>query len=320
MYADLKRILSSQPSTNSWNELKSFFVDNDVHGDDDLVAKVRDSISDWPAELASHEMGLRAYLDTPPVYWQLISHFTLNDPYASEPAAVREFVTSPYTRHLRHLKIVGHVGGAEGVYEIVGTQLFENLEGIQFDSCFIEAEGLAALVCSFSPNIRSLIVHDGGFEKYGVIQLTDSRKLAQLETLDLSNNECVCDEAVTSLAQSQHLRGLKHLALDSCAIFDAGVIELSQSENMRHLRRLSISSNAVGLAGAEALASSPYLGELNSLSISSNTITKKGAHALIASPLLSSLKHIDMSRCRLSSKALKQLIEEATARGINLDS
>ncbi len=122
--------------------------------------------------------------------------------------------------------------------------------------------------------------------------LADSRHLTGLRALTLTTSAAVPPELVTRLARSKLMRGLTRLHL-SGPVSEAA-LQMADVGNCPTLRTLALSESNLSDDDAILLAAAPGLAGLRHLDLQDNRIGGAGASALLASPHLANLAVLDL--------------------------
>lgn len=138
----------------------------------------------------------------------------------------------------------------------------------------------------------------------GLAMLVESRCLDG----DLERTQ-VTDAGVNHLADSRHLAALDEITLSDNRIGPAGVTRLMASRGVHHLRTLALHRCAVGPAGAQAIAEAPYLGPLRVLDLGHGKIGAPGLRSLAGAWWVSALEDLDLSYCDLDDAAIRPLFQ-----------
>ena len=99
-----------------------------------------------------------------------------------------------------------------------------------------------------------------------------------------------------AVAHSEHLAGLKRLALTKNRLADDAAEQLARSPHLANLEELDLSENEIGETGARALAASPHLRKLHRLELHFNRLGPVGAEALGGSDRLAALRRLGLSK------------------------
>jgi uncharacterized protein (TIGR02996 family) len=97
-----------------------------------------------------------------------------------------------------------------------------------------------------------------------------------------------------AVARSEHLSGLRRLALTRNRFTDDAAEHLARSPYLTNLEELDLSENEIGETGARALAAAPVLGKLRSLEMRMNALGPAGAEALAGSERLPALHRLGL--------------------------
>jgi Ran GTPase-activating protein (RanGAP) involved in mRNA processing and transport len=181
----------------------------------------------------------------------------------------------------------------------------------------------AALQCPYLSRLAGLTVHAQHTGEPLARAVARSEHLAGLRRLALTRNRFT-DDAAEHLARSPHLANLEELDLSENEIGETGARALAAAPALAKLRRLEMRDNALGPAGAEALAGSERLTALHRLGLSGNEVglprllTLGRAHDLLRVPVL------DLSANGLTVAGLQAIltrppVESAAVRVVDLD-
>lgn len=140
-----------------------------------------------------------------------------------------------------------------------------------------------------------------------ISELSNSRYLQDLETLDLSYNSFGLDGAQL-LAESPYLRFLCHLRLDSCQLRQRGLSTLANTFYLTHLHSLSLARNHLNDQCMAALAGW-NLPKLQHLDLSINRVSRLGLVQLLHSPNLSNLESLDLTGNGLCGDDLRAFVQ-----------
>jgi uncharacterized protein (TIGR02996 family) len=97
-----------------------------------------------------------------------------------------------------------------------------------------------------------------------------------------------------AVARSEHLAGLKRLALTRNRFTDDAAEHFARSAYLTNLEELDLSENEIGETGARALAAAPALGKLRWLEMRQNALGPAGAEALGGSERLPALRRLGL--------------------------
>jgi uncharacterized protein (TIGR02996 family) len=163
------------------------------------------------------------------------------------------------------------------------------------------------LQCPLLSRLAALTVHAQHTGEPLARAVAHSEHLAGLKRLALTRNR-FADDAAEQLARSPHLANLEELDLSENEIGETGARAVAASPHFAKLRRLELRNNRLGPAGAEALAGSDRLAALHRLGLSDNDVglprllTLGRAHDLLRVPVL------DLAANGLSAPGLQAVL------------
>jgi uncharacterized protein (TIGR02996 family) len=194
----------------------------------------------------------------------------------------------------------------------------------------MQAKGFSRLPAVFRscPTVRELHLVGPFEDKKPIMQeIASSPYLARLTALEIRDGRlAIGPEAVATLAESPHVRGLTTLSLLNNRASDRGLAALAASPNLGQLRTLALSCyglipwDFVGTEGVEALASSQHLSRLTTLRLPGCWIGDKGCRVLATAPNLLGLTTLDLSWNVVGDEGVQALLGAPyLARLIKLD-
>ncbi|MFK8111425.1 MAG: TIGR02996 domain-containing protein [Rubripirellula sp.] len=135
------------------------------------------------------------------------------------------------------------------------------------------------------PSLKSLTVYHQS--DYPIEQLAANSSLTQLEKIDFfphavePGDEAYLNiDSIRQICQSQHLKNLRHLRLESSNFGNDGIEEMIQSGLLARLESLQIPHGSVTDTGAQLLADA-NLENLKRLDLTGNYLTDAGTHLLV---------------------------------------
>jgi uncharacterized protein (TIGR02996 family) len=192
--------------------------------------------------------------------------------------------------------------------------------------------------CPLLARVSALEVRAAGLGDRGVAAFADSRYVASLTSLDLSDNDIGPDGAA-ALARSPHLRHMETLWVNNFRqsgvqrLGDAGLAHLADERGLPRLRELWVGNGGITAEGLRRLVEGPRARGLTSLGLAANPLGEAGIRllararlgrlreldvarvardegafeALVSSPGLPSLERLDLGGCRLGERAARAL-------------
>ena len=121
------------------------------------------------------------------------------------------------------------------------------------------------------PSLRQLILYHTGITAEAMEAVAMSPMLAQLTSLDLSDNHLDA-QGLHRLMESSHLRQLEHLCLRNTGNADQAILALCDTPHLTSLRELDLSKTSLSALGADMFSLAVSLPELVRLDLSSNEL------------------------------------------------
>jgi hypothetical protein len=177
------------------------------------------------------------------------------------------------------------------------------------------AEGLAK--CPHLDQLRRLEAWcaDGGFSGF-VGKLVANPYLGHLTELALGGSP-IAREAMSALAASPHLLGLRSLTLMNCGLTVSSIGPLcSAPAPLNRLSELSLRQNPLGTNGVERLAEAPILAGLSDLVLSKTDSAPIAVMRLAASRHVKNLNHLDLSDNYVASSGVDALVASPHLKGL----
>jgi uncharacterized protein (TIGR02996 family) len=147
--------------------------------------------------------------------------------------------------------------------------------------------------------------------------LAEYRGFANIEHLDLTNNNLSGDYRLRAILGNPHLGKLKGLNLHNNRIWADDVLRLAQSPVARHLTHLDLSGNGIGNDGLRHLLAEPGYANLEELIVRSDglpeyeCITADGLGAYFPGEHLSKLRHFDIAGHRIGETGFAFVCQSA---------
>lgn len=166
-------------------------------------------------------------------------------------------------------------------------------------------EAGARLLAAHFPSLELLDVEQAELGVDGVEALLRSKRLAKLQSLDISRN--ALGDALASAIDAAELPALRHLACLQNGL-SATVTAALAASRFDELRSLDLSENLFGDDGLIALARTARFLKLDVLRVKATGIGAPGLGILGASSLGSRLRAIDLARNRVDDHGLAALL------------
>jgi uncharacterized protein (TIGR02996 family) len=222
------------------------------------------------------------------------------------------------SRHLTRLTDL-HVGSGlttpRAIQDVIESKAFRGLTGF---SCRddIRAGPVVNLLTSLAnpPHLRRLDLSGNRLTAHRLTPLTTSPLLADVEELDLSDNNLGPEGAAAVAAAA--LPRLRTLRLLRARARDAGVGALAASDLMTGLRGLHLGGNHLGPAAAEALGGVAAAENLRVLDLTDNPLGDDGAFALADSPHLRNLVLLDLAQNLIEDRGAFALADSPHLGGL----
>ena len=164
----------------------------------------------------------------------------------------------------------------------------------------------AVLRCPYLGRLAALTVHAQHTGEPLARAVAQSEHLAGLKRLALTRNR-FADDAAERLALSPHLAGLEELDLGENEIGETGARALAASPHLAKLVRLELRDNRLGPAGAEAVAGAERLASLHYLGLSGNDVGQPRLHTLAGAASLLRVPALDVSANGLTPAAVQAI-------------
>jgi uncharacterized protein (TIGR02996 family) len=204
--------------------------------------------------------------------------------------------------------------------------------GIPLARAIANAEHLAGL--------KKLHLTINNFDDDAIQHLVGSPILANLEELDLSENEKMGEMSARALASSPHLGALRTLELRNNRLGPVGAEAVAGSERLANLQKLVLSNNDIGIARLQTISRNagffrvpildlsenkldaaglqvilnrnlhpigPQANRLRDLNLRSNPLGDDGMRVLAACRLLENLRTLRLVNCQIGDEGVRVL-------------
>jgi uncharacterized protein (TIGR02996 family) len=172
------------------------------------------------------------------------------------PVAMQEFHAAPQELHLDVLDLGENLLGERGVEPLASAPCLRELKVLHLDRCELPLAGARQLArAPFFGSLRRLNVSHNSFGPEG-LQALLKKKPPELHTLQMIDND-LGDEGVSHLAGSPASDTLLELDLSRNGLKSAAALALAESEHLRNLLILRLDSNKISDRARTKLAGSP---------------------------------------------------------------
>jgi len=224
---------------------------------------------------------------------------------------------SPHLAGLTSLDITQCAVGVEGVRALAGSPRLGSLTELTLRCNDLTDDSAVALAESpLPPRLRHLSLGWNYLSVAGVAAMLPA--CANLETLDLDENNLRGPEVARSLAAATHLRRLSYLHLGLARIGPDGAAALAGAAHLASLRTLVVQHCDLGDDGVRLLAGSPHLAGLRALWMCGNAVTHDGIAALGESVFWPGLRSLVLNDASLTDAALEALRDAPSLAELSL--
>ncbi|KAG2372735.1 hypothetical protein C9374_013187 [Naegleria lovaniensis] len=197
--------------------------------------------------------------------------------------------------------------GKTGAKLLSKSSYLTNITKLDLENNNIEDEGVLSICESeFSRNITHLNLASNGITENGISFLTKlTSKMVHLITLHLDLNYITLHGA-KMIASSRVMQHLKAISFLKCYIGDEGIVDICNSEFLKNLTSLIVDSDTISEKGARMLSMASIL-KLKSLSLPSCNIENNGLIVMANSSALCQLTHLDVGFNDISSEGIQAI-------------
>jgi uncharacterized protein (TIGR02996 family) len=200
---------------------------------------------------------------------------------------------------LRHICLMNVGDCLPGVFlcsclsRLAGLTINHSRIGTPLARAIAHAEHLAGL--------KKLHLTSNNFDDDSIHHLVSSPLLANLEELDLSDNEKMGETSARALAASPHFHALRTLKLDKNRLGPVGAEAIAGSERLAKLERLVLSNNDIGMARLQTMSQTNSFFRVPTLDLSNNRLTAAGLQIIFnhyqgpLDPSRNKLRDLDLS-------------------------
>ncbi len=180
---------------------------------------------------------------------------------------------------LRHINLMNVGDCLSGVFQcsclsrLAGLTINHSRIGTPLARALAHAEHLSGL--------KKLQLKSNNFDDDSIQHLVSSPILANLEELDLSDNEKMGETSARALAASPHFHSLRALKLDKNRLGPVGAEAIAGSERLAKLERLVLSNNDIGMARLQTMSLTNSFFRVATLDLSNNHLTAAGLQIIV---------------------------------------
>jgi len=198
------------------------------------------------------------------------------------------------------------------INRLIAESLSEGDDTIELKGKFIGDEGVEALVQSSDlANIEDLDLSNNNITWRGAVQLFRCDKFKNLKRLYLNDNN-LANKGALALVEASFLGGLSVLDIHFNAIEAPGGMAIAKCSNFQKLQVLNFQENQVGDDTLIAIAKNPSFGNIRKLNFYRTGITIKAIKVLARSKVLKKVKHLNIGRNYLHPDSAKALADTKT--------
>lgn len=323
--ADLRGILSMEPSTNAWSQIIKLFYeaseadienfelleqyaeqhmeawdDNFMHLPRSVGKKIEQGKEINQSDLAIMALSREAdllFIDENSDNLQLLEQLPFNN--------------------LKNLTLLAEEKTDNDALQRLAQQdFFADLKRISFDLRDADSQDYQDILGSLE-KIEDLTFGSGALSAEAMQSLASNPGASELKRLHLDTGAADLDvEGYEALAQSPYLRRLEMLSFVETSLNDKGLKVLAESENLRNVSHLEVIASKVTGVGAQALAESPYAQNISELSFASSHLGYGGAITIIESKFLVNLTRVNLYKTGIGPPVLEAMSSSSNFKNV----
>lgn len=323
--ADLRGILSMEPSTNAWSQITKLFYeaseadienfelleqyaeqhmeawdDNFMHLPRSVGKKIEQGKEINQSDLAIMALSREAdllFIDENSDNLQLLEQLPFNN--------------------LKNLTLLAEEKTDNDALQRLAQQgFFADLKRISFDLRGADSQDYQDILGSLE-KIEDLTFGSGALSAEAMQSLASNPGASELKRLHLDIGAADLDvEGYEALAQSPYLRRLEMLSFVETSLNDKGLKVLAESENLRNVSHLEVVASKVTGVGAQALAESPYAQNISNLSFASSHLGYGGAITIIESKFLVNLTRVNLYKTGIGPPVLEAMSSSSNFKNV----